>query len=325
MEQQNVLLIGGSGFLGSHVAHLLSRRGFRTTIATRRRERCKQLILLPTTDVVEADVHDPVQLAALADGQDAVINLIGILHSRSGTPYGPEFAAAHVELPRRIVAACRKARVRRLVHVSALQAARDAPSEYLRSKADGEAAIQESGRHDAEGGAIAWTVFQPSVIFGPGDSFLNLFAGLLRRFPLLPLGCAEAQFQPVYVEDVAACIVQSLTAPESAGRTYELCGPNVYTLRELVAYVGEVIGRPRPIVGLPDWLAYLQAAALEFAPGRLMSRDNVRSMQVDNVCSGDCPLPFDREPTPLEAVVAEYLAAKLPRTRFVGFRTRARR
>lgn len=325
MEQHNVLLIGGTGFLGSHVAHLLSRRGFRITVATRRRERAKHLILLPTTEVVEADVHDPAPLAGLAAGQDSVINMVGILHSRGGAPYGRDFAAAHVELPRKIVAACRKAHVRRLLHVSAVQAARDAPSEYLRSKADGEAAIQESGRHEAEGGAIAWTIFRPSVIFGPGDSFLNLFAGLLRRLPLLPLGCADAQFQPVYVEDVAACIVDSLTNPQSAGQTYELCGPNVYALRELVAYVGEVIGRPRTILSLPDWLAYIQAAALELAPGKLMSRDNVRSMRIDSICSGDCPLPFGREPTPLEVVAAEYLAAQLPRSRFVGFRTKARR
>lgn len=319
MEHERVLLIGGSGFLGSHVAQLLSQLGHAVTVPTRRRERAKDLLPLPTVDVVEASVHNPADLERLVAGQDAVINLVGILHSRTGKPYGRDFAQAHVELPRKIVAACRKAGVKRLLHVSALKAAKDAPSQYLRSKADGEAAVREG-----EPG-ITTTIFQPSVIFGPGDKFLNTFAELCRTFPVLPLGCAQARFQPVYVEDVAASVVESISNSDSFGQTYELCGPKVYTLRELVSYAGEVVGHRPSIVGLPKPLANLQAFVLELAPGNMMSRDNVRSMEVDNVCGENCALPFGRAPTPLEAVAPVYLASSFPRARYLSFRSRARR
>ncbi|MBI4754744.1 MAG: complex I NDUFA9 subunit family protein [Betaproteobacteria bacterium] len=318
MEYRNVLLVGGSGFLGSHIAHRLAGSGCRVTVPTRRRSRAAHLLPLPTVDVVEADVHDPHRLAQLMAGQDAVINCVGILHSRSGRPYGRDFAQVHVELPRRLVAACRQAGVHRLLHVSALGAARGGPSEYQRSRADGEAAIRETGS------GLAWTVFRPSVIFGPGDRFLNLFAGLLRVLPVMPLGGAGTRFQPVYVEDVAAVIADSLPRGESFGHTYELCGPGTYTLAELVRYVGAVTGRRRPVFGLPAALAYVQALLLEFAPGRLMSRDNLRSMQVDNVCHG-CTLPFGRQATALESVAPGYLAGQGVRARYTSIRTRAGR
>lgn len=317
MDILNVLIIGGSGFVGSHLAHQLSANGFRVTVPTRRRERAKHLLPLPTTDVVEADVHDEAQLGALVQGQDAVFSLVGILHSRGGTPYGADFAQAHVELPRKIAAACGRHGVKRLLHVSALNADRNAPSAYLRSKADGEAAVKQAA-------GVPWTVFQPSVIFGPGDSFLNMFAALARRFPVLPLACPDARFQPVFVEDVVAAMLESLGREDGAGATYPLCGPKVYTLRQLVAYVGELAGCRRPIVGLSQGLSYLQAAMLELAPGKMMSRDNVDSMKVDSVCSG-CALPFGRQPTRLEAVAPGFIGQHLPRARYSPFRARARR
>jgi uncharacterized protein YbjT (DUF2867 family) len=319
MEYTNVLLIGGSGFVGSHAAHVLTERGYRVTVPTRRRERAKHLLPLPTIDVVEADVNDAAQLSQLMTGQDAVINLVGLLHSRNGTPYGPDFSQAHVELPKKIVAAAKQRGVRRLLHVSALNAERSGPSQYLRSKADGEAAVREAGSD------VPWTIFRPSVIFGPGDSFLNMFAELARRFPVLPLGCPDARFQPVYVEDVAASIADSLTHLDSHGETFELCGPKVYTLRQLVEYAAELVGVHRLIVGLPDSLSYLQAMMLEFAPGKtLMSRDNYYSMQVDAVCPG-CTLPFGRRPVALESVAPAYLAHHVPRARYFPFREKARR
>jgi NADH dehydrogenase len=319
MNIANVLLIGGSGFLGSHVAHLLCARGLRVTVPTRRRERAKHLLPLPTAEVVEANVGEDAALAALCRGQDAIVNLVGILQSRAGTPYGADFAQAHVDLPRRIVAAARQAGVQRLLHVSALKASRDGPSAYLRSKADGEAAIREAGT------ALPWTIFQPSVVFGPGDSFLNMFAGLARMFPILPLACPGARFQPVFVEDVGASVVGSLDEPAAFGQTYELCGPKVHTLKQLVEYVTEVIDTPRVIVGLPDKLSYLQAMMLEYAPGEtVMSRDNYYSMQVDSVCAG-CALPFGRQPTALESVAPGYLKAGGPRMFYDHFREKARR
>jgi NADH dehydrogenase len=320
MEINNVVLVGGSGFVGSHIAHLLADRGCCVTVPTRHRERAKHLLPLPSVDVVEANVNDDTALRQLLAGQDAVINLVGLLHSRNGSPYGPDFAQAHVELPRRIVAAAKSAGVKRLLHMSALHADAGGPSQYLRSKADGEAAVR------AAGDALAWTILQPSVIFGPGDSFLTMFAGLARLFPVLPLASPDARFQPVFVEDVARAFVDSLDRPESHGQSYALCGPKVYTLRQLVNYVTELIGCPRLIIGLPDGLSYLQAMMLEFAPGKtLMSRDNYHSMKQDSVCRDDCTLPFGRTATTLEAVAPVYLAHHEPRASYYPFREKARR
>ena len=303
MNSRNILLIGGTGFLGSGLAHRLSAQGFRLRLPTRRRGRAKHLLLLPTAEVIEADVHDPLALARLMADQDVVINLVGILQGgrgMPGQPYGSGFARAHVQLPEKIVAAMQAAGVPRLLHVSALKASPDAPSGYLRSKAVGEAVVLDS--------KLEVTIFRPSVIFGAGDSFLNLFAGLLKTAPLLPLACPEARFQPVWKGDVAACMAQSLTRPESIGQSYDLCGPRQYTLQELVRYVGAVSGHRRPVLGLSDTLSYLQAWTMEFVPGVPMSRDSYYSMQLPNVCGAGCTLPFGRLPTSLEAVAPSYLA-----------------
>jgi NADH dehydrogenase len=163
------------------------------------------------------------------------------------------------------------------------------------------------------------------VIFGADDSFLNLFAALQRRFPLMPLGNPQAKFQPVYVEDVAQAIVASLDRRDAFGHAYCCCGPRVYTLAELVRYVGAQIGKPRPIVALPEALARIQAGLLELLPNPPMSVDNLDSMDVDSVCPGGEPLPFAAKPTPLEAVAPEYLGASTPRYRFYGYRLKARR
>lgn len=318
MNPQRVVIVGGSGFIGSAIANRLCEAGIRVLIPTRRRSRAGHVLLLPNVEVVEADVHDPAALANLFAGADAVINTVGVLHSRSGTPFGPDFARAHVELPQKIVAACRAAGVPGLVHISALGASIDGPSEYQRSKAAGELAIH------AAGADVAWTILRPSVVFGRGDSFLNLFAGLARSLPVLPLAGAGCRFQPVYVEDVAEAVWQSLIRPQAAGQTFELAGPTVYTLRQLVEYVSALVGKPRPVVPLPEGIAMLQARLMEFAPQPLMSRDNVRSMRVDNVAHGD-PLPFGLHPTALEAVAPAWLGEAGPRAFYYPFRRHARR
>jgi NADH dehydrogenase len=313
MEITTVAVLGGSGFVGRHVCHLLAAEGYRVWVATRDREQAKeQLILLPTVDVDAVNVHDPAQLAAFARGADAMINLVGVLHDGSGDR---GFRAAHVELARKAVAACRESGVPRLLHMSALAADRAGPSAYLRSKGEAEAVVRES--------ALAWTVFRPSVIFGRDDSFLNLFALALRLSPMMALACPNARFQPVFVEDVAAAFVKSLADLGSHGKSYDLCGPRVYTLRELVEYVGAVTGHRRPVIGLNDALSWCQALALEFLPVKLMTRDNYYSMKVDSVCG--CAPPFDIAPTPLEAVAPSWLDNRTPRARYQQFRAQVRR
>ena len=302
---RNILLIGGTGFLGTAMVRELARRPATAdccfTLPTRRRERAKHLLVLPTAQVVEANVHDPATLARLMAGQDTVISLVGILKGGEGEPYGKGFARAHVELPRKIAAAAKAAGVRRVLHVSALKAAADAPSGYLRSKAAGEAVLRDAG--------LDLTLFRPSVIFGPGDAFLTLFAKLARIAPVFPLAGAAARFQPVWVEDVAAAVADSLARSESIGAAYDLCGPTQYSLRELVSYAAAVAGHPRAVIGLPEAIAWLQAWAMEFIPNGPMTRDNIRSMRVASVCDSGCTLPFGRIATPLETVAPTYLRA----------------
>lgn len=316
MRHVNVLVIGSSGFVGRHLVNALVARGCRVLAPTRRRERAKNLILLPTCDVVEADVHDDATLERLIHGQDAVVNLVGILH---GTQQ--QFAQAHVELPRRIVAACENLGVRRYLHMSALGADPNGPSMYQRSKGEAERLVRAC--------PLDWTIFRPSVIFGAEDRFLNLFARLARWFPVLPIGGADVRFQPVWVEDVAMAFANSLDEHATHRKTYELAGPKIYTLRELVQYAAAASGHRRPVVALPDSIARLQAWLMEHAPGEpLLSRDNLDSMKRDNVASQQ---PYRPAPelgitaTPLEAEASIYLAGLHSRTRFGGFRARARR
>jgi uncharacterized protein YbjT (DUF2867 family) len=313
MEITEVCVLGGSGFVGRHVCHALAAAGYRVRVATRDRERAKeQLILLPTVEVATVNIHDPEQLDAFAGGADAVINLVGVLHDGRGDR---SFQAAHVELARKVVAACRSRGIGRLLHMSALASSRDGPSRYLRSKGEAEAIVRES--------RLAWTIFRPSVVFGAGDSFLNLFATVLKFSPVVALACPGARFQPVHVEDVAAALVRSLADLDSIGRSYDLCGPRVYTLRELVETVAAVTGRRRLVVGLNDKLSYYQALAMELLPVKLMTRDNYYSMKVDNVCG--CDFPFGIAPAALEAVAPSYLGSRTPRARYQRYRGRARR
>jgi len=323
MKYGSVLVVGGSGFIGRHLVATLAAQGIRVTVPSRRRERAKHLILLPTVDVVEADVLAPGVLERLARGQQAVVNLVGILHSRRGrrdergpNDYGPDFARIHVELPQSVIAACRAQGVKRLLHISALGVSPLAPSEYLRSKAIGERAVIAADDLDV-------TVFRPSVVFGPEDTFLNRFALFARLMPVIAVPCPNARFQPVYVGDVARAMLRALDDPETHGKFYELCGPREYKLKELVEFVCEVTGRRRIVIGLSDRLSYLQAAIMEKLPGKLMTRDNYRSMQALNGCNE--PFPFNMQPQALEAVAPTYLAPSGPRERYPQLRWRARR
>lgn len=301
MAAHKICLLGGTGFVGKRLAARLSAAGHDVVVLTRRAARHRDLLVLPTARLVEGDVHDAGFLRRQFGGKDTVINLVGILNEKGRS--GKGFARAHAELPEKIIDACRETGVPRLLHMSALHAARTAPSHYLRSKALGEEAVQR-----AEGPDFHVTSFRPSVIFGPGDGFLNRFAGLLRLTPgVFPLACPGARFQPVYVEDVVRAFADSLDNHKTFGQRYDLCGPQVYTLREIVEYVARLLGRRVYIIGLPDGLSYLQAAMLEFAPGKPFSLDNYRSLQVDSVCEKGFPEVFGAAPKSLEEIAPAYI------------------
>ena len=313
MPEPRVVIVGASGFVGRHLAARLVNAEYRVTAITRRRERAQPLILLPTLDVAELDAIDATALASVLRGARAVVNLAGIINEISDA----KFASAHVDVARSVVAACGTAGVRRLLHMSALNADPNGPSRYLRSKGEAEAIVAASG--------LDWTIFQPSVIFGPEDSFLNLFARLTRVMPVLALASPHARFQPVYVGDVAGCFVRAIADPATIGQRYRLGGPKVYTLLELVRYVGVTTGSPRPVMTLGPALSKLQAFALEHLPGKLMSRDNLASMQLDSVCDGALPEAFGIAPTALETLAPSYLAPEAARSEYDDFRARGGR
>ncbi|HTQ01119.1 MAG TPA: complex I NDUFA9 subunit family protein [Casimicrobiaceae bacterium] len=313
MGPKRIVVLGGGGFVGRHVVARLVAADYRVVVPTRRRESAKHLILLPTVDVVEADVHDENVLSRLFADAAAVVNLVGIIHEDGADT----FERVHVELPRKVIAACRAAGVARLLHMSALGASADAPSKYLRGKAAAEAMVAASG--------LQWTIFRPSVVFGREDAFLNLFARLSRALPIVALASPKARFQPVYVGDVAHCFVQAVDDDITYLARYDLCGPKVYTLQELVTYVGETAGAVRPIFTLGPGLSKLQAAVLEHLPGKLMTRDNLLSMKKDNVC--DCPFPavFGIAPATLESVAPSYLSPGAQRSPFDPYRANSGR
>ncbi|GAB1577889.1 complex I NDUFA9 subunit family protein [Bordetella petrii] len=300
-----ILLIGGTGFIGRHVAARLAARGHSLMVPTRNYARGRDLLPLPTVTLAEADVHDDAELDRLLRECDAVINLAGILHGGSGRPYGAGFARVHVQLPQRIAQACRRNGVRRMLHISAMGADSQGPSMYLRSKGDGEAAVRAVFAAWPEG---ACTIFRPSVVFGPDDHLTTLFARLARWLPVVPLAGAGARMQPVYVGDVAAALETALNNPDTAGKAYGLCGPQVHTLADIVRLCAAWSGHPRPVCALPMGVGRLQALFFECLPGTpLISRDNLASLTVDNVCGGPLAPELGLSPVAMEAVVPAYL------------------
>ena len=315
MTIKTIAVLGGTGFVGSCLVAKLNDQGYQVKVIARRRESAKHLILLPNVQVIECNIANTYGLKDAFKGCDAVINLIGILHE-SGKQ---AFAAMHHQLPRRLAQLCEELAITRFVHMSALQASNNAPSQYLRSKAAGEAAISEFNKK------LDITIFRPSVIFGCGDHFINLFANLVKFSPVIPLAMPDAKFQPIWVEDVAQAFVNALENTATYGKIYELGGPQINTLRELVQKVMTILGKQRPIIGLNDKLSMAQAYMMELMPIKLMTRDNVRSMQVDSVCSTCIAPELNVAPAALEVIVPDYLLNISPRAAYDGFRAAAGR
>lgn len=315
MQLKKICVLGGSGFVGSAIVAKLDAAGYLVTVLTRRRDTAKHLFLLPNVNVVECDVLDYQALNSVLRGTDVVINLIGILHQSRRL----SFNAIHHQLPAQLAKICADLNIKRLIHMSSLRAHEHAPSQYLRSKAAGEAAL------NAVKDKVNITIFKPSIIFGRGDRFTNLFATMIKWLPVILLAKPDAKFQPIWVEDVASCFVNSVNNNDTYGQTYELAGPKVYTFRELLKQIMQALSIKRTVIGLSNTLSYLQALSMEFLPIKLMSRDNIKSMEVDSVSQQPLPIVLGVEPSELAAVLPEYLADRNARGAYDRFRSFAAR
>jgi NADH dehydrogenase len=309
-----ITLYGGSGFLGRHIVRALAKTGARMRVAVRRPELAGHLQPLGGVgqiNAVQANVRFPESLRAAAEGADAIINLVGIL-----VPHGKQsFAAVNDEGARHVAEAAREAGVKTFVHVSAIGADRNSPSAYGRTKAEGERAVLE-----LEPKAI---IVRPSIVFGPEDDFFNRFAALARISPALPLiGGGTTKLQPVFVGDVAKAAVAALIGQAKRGSPYELGGPEVLTLKDVMQRVLAYTMRKRMLVSEPFWLAKLQGAMLQLLPNPPLTLDQVRMLEVDNVV-GKAANDDSRtlqglaiESVGIEAVVPEYLVQYRPRGQF---------
>lgn len=296
---KKIIVLGGTGFVGTHVCEKLVREGWQVTVATRRRSNADVVMHLPGLTVQELDVHDEAALTRAAAGHDALVNLVAILHGTQAA-----FEHVHVALPQKIVHACLANRIAQVVHISALGAdslqPSLAPSMYLRSKGEGEAVLVQGAMGGSAGDAAQagfdLSILRPSVIFGAEDKFLNMFAKLQKLLPMVPLAGADAKFQPVWVQDVATAVVRCLAGASTAPspRVIEAFGPEILTLKQLVQISAQLSGAGggmgRLVIPLPGWAARLQATVMGLAPGEpMMSLDNLDSMKVDNVATGKQP------------------------------------
>jgi len=306
-----IVLLGATGFVGRHLLPELSQRGHRCVLLCRAVSRCGQLRLVPGVEL--RPMPTAANLSAALAGADAVINLIGILNERGRNGRG--FRKVHVGITENLIEACRISGVRRVVHMSALNAGKGT-SHYLASKGEAENLLRQADFLDV-------TIVQPSVIFGAGDAFFNRFASLLRRTPVLPLACPDARLQPVWVGDVVNAIGNILENPWTIGRSLELAGPRVYTLRELVRFTARASGRPCWIIGLPDAVSRLQGWLMDFVPGKPFSSDNYKSLQVDNVSRHNALPELGITPHSINAEVTAYLSGSQHQRRLDDWRQRA--
>jgi NADH dehydrogenase len=276
--------------------------GHQVTVLTSSREQNRDMLVLPTLRLVQGNAYDQSSLRSVLSGMDAVINLVGILNEQGRN--GSGFHRAHVDLTAGLLKASQAEGVARYLQISSLKANPDGPSFYARTKGESEKLVRASSADGTQ-----WTIFQPSVVFGREDDFINRFAGLIRTLPVFPLACANSRLQPVFVGDVAEAVIRALADSSSIGQTYQLCGPRVYSLREIVLLIADTIGVKRPVVRLSPTAAKLQARVMEFVPGKPFSIDNYRSLSVHNICdkSGLDLKDLGIVPTAMEPIIAQYL------------------
>jgi len=315
MKALRICVLGGTGFIGSHLVHRLDKLGHAVTVLTRRPERHREFRIGSSVQLVAVNPYDDNALQTLFSDADCVINLVGILNQAGKSRFQP----AHVDLPRNIVKAMRETGAKRLLHMSALNAdVNETHSLYLKSKGQGEDLV-----HQAPG--LNVTSFRPSVVFGPGDSFFNRFAGLLSMAPVLPLACPGARFAPVFVGDVVEAFVRALGDNSTIGRRLELCGPQTYTLKQLVEYTAQVIERKALVIGLPDFASRIQGRLLALVPGKPFTIDNYYSLQKDSVCSEPALTGMGITVHSVESIVPACLGKRGTRAQYYRYRTLARR
>lgn len=297
-----VCVLGGSGFVGRHLTGSLIREGYTVRIPTRNRQRARKLLVLPGVDLVQTDIHDERNLRRLLNGSDVAINLVGMLNEKGHN--GKGFKAVHTELSQKLIAACQENDIDRLLHVSTLKAnAERGASYYLRTKGQAEKMLK-----NLAGEELRYTIFQPSVIFGPEDAFTTRLATYLRRLPALPIPRPNTRFAPVFVDDVAAAVMRTLKDSRTHGKTYQLCGPKIYSLSEIATYIRDLLGLKRAVIGLPDFISPLYASINDYLiPGKPFSLDNLRSMTVGSVCTKNGLNSLGIKATPMEIIVPQYL------------------
>lgn len=291
-----ITVLGGTGFVGRALVKRLAEDGHRIRLLSRNLGPHYDRLVPPGVELRELDIHDAVALRAALAGSDVAINLVGILNETGDD--GAGFRRVYVDLTRSLVAACTANGVKRLLQMSSLNAGRGT-SHYLRMRGEGEALVKASG--------LAWTIFEPSVIFGVGDGLFTRFAALLKLAPVMPLARAGCKFAPVYLGDVVEAFARAVDDPKTAGGVYELYGPDVLTLAQIVRLTAAQLGLKRLVLPLPDILGRVQGLVFDFIPGKPFSSDNYRSLLLDSVGGIDGLHRLGIEPTPVSEILPDIL------------------